>query len=34
VNGEVETRRRRKIRAGDTIKFAGETLVIRLQMPV
>ena len=34
VNGEVETRRRRKIRAGDTIKFAGETLVIRLQLPV
>jgi ribosome-associated protein len=33
VNGEVETRRRRQIRAGDTIKFAGETLVIRLQSP-
>jgi len=33
VNGEVETRRRRQIRAGDTIEFAGETLVIRFQAP-
>lgn len=33
VNGAVETRRRRQIRAGDTIEFAGETLVIRLQSP-
>jgi ribosome-associated protein len=31
VNGAVETRRRRQIRAGDTIEFAGEKLVIRLQ---
>ena len=29
VNGEVETRRRRQIRAGDSIQFAGETLQIR-----
>ena len=34
VNGEVETRRRRQIRSGDTIEFAGETLVIRLQAPL
>lgn len=33
VNGAVETRRRRQIRAGDTIEFAGETLAIRLQAP-
>lgn len=33
VNGEVETRRRRQIRSGDTIEFAGEMLVIRLQSP-
>ncbi len=33
VNAEVETRRRRQIRAGDTIEFAGERLVIRLQSP-
>ena len=34
VNGAVETRRRRQIRAGDTIEFAGETLVISLQASV
>lgn len=28
VNGEVETRKRRQIVAGDTIEFAGETLRI------
>jgi ribosome-associated protein len=30
VNGEIETRKRRKILAGDIIVFAGETLQIRL----
>ena len=30
VNGEVETRKRRKIRAGDIIKFAGDELKMRL----
>lgn len=29
VNGEVETRKRRQIVAGDTIEFAGETLRIQ-----
>lgn len=28
VNGEVELRRRRKCRVGDTIEFAGETIMI------
>ena len=28
VNGQVETRKRKKIVAGDTIKFNGETLKI------
>ena len=31
VNGEVETRKRRKILAGDTIEFSGEALKIRLE---
>ena len=30
VNGEVETRKRKKIVHGDTIVFGGETLQIRL----
>tara|TARA_R110002049_G_scaffold161450_5_gene326999 strand:- start:630 stop:842 length:213 start_codon:yes stop_codon:yes gene_type:complete len=30
VNGEVETRKRRKIVDGDNIEFAGESLHIRL----
>ncbi|MEZ5501691.1 MAG: RNA-binding S4 domain-containing protein [Halioglobus sp.] len=30
VNGEVETRKRRKILGGDTIEFGGQTLGIRL----
>jgi len=30
VNGEVETRKRRKIVGGDKIEFGGETLGIRL----
>jgi ribosome-associated protein len=30
VNGEVETRKRRKIVGGDTIEFGGETLGVRL----
>lgn len=30
VNGEVETRKRRKIVNGDIVTFAGEQLVIRL----
>ena len=30
VNGEVETRRRRKIVDGDTIAFAGESMQMKL----
>jgi len=30
VNGEVETRKRRKIMGGDTIVFGSETLQVRL----
>ena len=30
VNGEVETRKRRKIVSGDIIEFQGETLQIKL----
>ncbi len=30
VNGEVETRKRRKIVAGDLIEFAGEQRMVRL----
>ena len=30
VNGEVETRRRKKIVSGDVIKFRGETLQMQL----
>lgn len=29
VNGEVETRKRRKMRAGDTLSFAGEGVILR-----
>jgi ribosome-associated protein len=29
VNGEFETRKRRKIVDGDTIEYAGETMVVR-----
>lgn len=29
VNGEVETRKRRQIVAGDVIEFAGETLKVK-----
>jgi len=32
VNGEIETRRRRKIVTGDTIEFAGESLEIELEL--
>ncbi len=28
VNGEVETRKRRKMRAGDSIEFNGEQIVL------
>ena len=28
VNGETETRRRRKLRAGDVVELGGETLVV------
>jgi ribosome-associated protein len=31
VNGEVETRKRRKIVSGDSIEFQGETLQIKLE---
>lgn len=31
VNGETETRKRRKIVTGDTIEFSGEALTIRLE---
>lgn len=30
VNGKIETRKRKKISAGDVIEFAGETLRIKL----
>jgi len=30
VNGEVETRKRKKMFAGDTIEFNGETLRLKL----
>lgn len=30
VNGEVETRKRRKMMAGDVVRFAGEELRLRL----
>lgn len=30
VNGEIETRKRKKIISGDVIEFAGETLHIKL----
>ena len=30
VNGEVETRKRRKILSGDTIEFAGDELIMKL----
>lgn len=29
VNGEVDTRKRRKLRAGDVVEFAGEQISIR-----
>lgn len=29
VNGEVETRKRRKLRAGDVVAFAGERIGIQ-----
>ncbi len=28
LNGEVETRKRKKIRAGDTVEFDGEKVVV------
>ena len=31
VNGEVETRKRRKIVSGDSIEFQGEVLQIKLE---
>ncbi len=36
VNGEVETRKRKKLRAGDVVDFAGQTLrlVGRTGLPV
>jgi ribosome-associated protein len=33
VNGEVETRKRRKIMAGDTISFEGDDIRIQLKKP-
>jgi ribosome-associated protein len=33
VNAETETRKRRKINAGDTIEFDGETYRVVLQPP-
>jgi len=32
VNGEVETRKRKKIVGGDTIEFNGETLQIKARV--
>ncbi len=34
VNDTVETRKRRKIHAGDTIAFAGQALLVRLVVKV
>lgn len=31
VNGEVETRRGRKLRQGDAVEFAGELLVVEVE---
>lgn len=31
VNGEIETRRRKKISSGDVVEFAGEQLRIQLK---
>lgn len=31
VNGEIETRRRKKINSGDVVEFAGEQLRIQLK---
>ncbi|MGI5915078.1 MAG: RNA-binding S4 domain-containing protein [Anaerolineae bacterium] len=31
VNGEVETRRSRKLRAGDSVTFNGETVVVGVE---
>ena len=31
VNGEVETRRGRKLRQGDSVEFEGEVLVVELE---
>jgi len=31
VNGQVETRKRKQIVAGDVVEFAGEQLLIRLK---
>lgn len=30
VNGEIETRKRRKLAAGDRATFAGQTIVVQL----
>lgn len=29
LNGEVETRRRKKLREGDVVEYAGERLVVK-----
>ena len=31
VNGQVETRRKKKLRAGDEVTFAGETVVVEFE---
>ncbi len=31
VNGEVETRRGRKLRQGDVVEFDGETLIVEVE---
>jgi ribosome-associated protein len=31
VNGEVETRRKKKLRGGDEVTFNGETLVVEFE---
>jgi len=33
VNGEVETRRRRQLKAGDTVLWAGEEFEVALDEP-
>lgn len=33
LNGVVETRRKKKLRAGDEVTFAGETYIVEFEEP-